>query len=116
MVTNGSSRDERVSEAPDLAVKSPGRRPIAEPDPSMVRTPLGPVLADLFGLGENPFAPPPLASPAVLAQDEANVRARWDAEQAKLPPHKRRTWDQACEEAEQTMGRKLRAARAHGGP
>ena len=54
------------------------------------------------------------------AADEA--QARWHAEQAKLPPHERRTFDQALEQAEAEaeaeeeahMGRQLRRGRDWG--
>lgn len=47
---------------------------------------------------------------------DAAARAKWDAKQAKLPPHERRTWEQGLADEEADMGRKLRAARKHGGP
>ncbi|MFT3768512.1 MAG: hypothetical protein QM820_23955 [Minicystis sp.] len=61
--------------------------------------------------------PGPEPTPPAPADDgESRIRARWEAEQAKLPPHKRRTWEQACADEEQDMGRKLRASRKNGGP
>jgi hypothetical protein len=55
---------------------------------------------------------PAVVSPAPDVDDE-RVRARWKAEQAKLPPGKRRTWDQAVGgEGEAMRGRRLRAPRA----
>jgi hypothetical protein len=44
----------------------------------------------------------------------AEVRTRWDAEQAKLPPHQRRTLEQAEADDEEHMGSALRAAARRG--
>jgi hypothetical protein len=51
-----------------------------------------------------------------LAPDDldAKLKAKWDAEQAKLPPHKRRTWEQALDDDERRHGRALRRARKRG--
>ncbi|MFT3768507.1 MAG: hypothetical protein QM820_23925 [Minicystis sp.] len=54
--------------------------------------------------------------PTVSEETASRIRAKWEAEQAKLPPHKRRTWEQACDDEEQDMGRKLRRSRRKGGP
>ena len=49
-----------------------------------------------------------LSTPEGQARHDADVRARWDAEQAKLPPAKRRTYEQASDDDEAHMGRQLR--------
>ncbi|MFT3775241.1 MAG: hypothetical protein QM820_58580 [Minicystis sp.] len=58
----------------------------------------------------------PELTPPAADETESRIRAKWEAEQAKLPPGKRKTWEQACAEEEQDMGRKLRASRKRGGP
>jgi hypothetical protein len=60
--------------------------------------------------GGAPLAPAPFSQ----ASHDAEVRARWDAEQAKLPPHERRTLEQAEADDEAHMGRQLRAGRDRG--
>ena len=57
---------------------------------------------------------PGVATPEQMARHDAIVRAKWDAEQAKLPPHKRRTLEQAEADEEAHMGRKLRRAAKRG--
>lgn len=59
-----------------------------------------------------PFAR--VASPEEMARHDADVRARWDAEQAKLPPAQRRTYDEASADEEAHMGRQLRRGRDWG--
>jgi hypothetical protein len=63
--------------------------------------------------GQQPMAreltPPPV-------DDDAALRAKWEQEQQKLPPHKRRTWEQALDGDEKRQGRALRGARKRGGP
>ncbi len=49
-----------------------------------------------------------------MARHDADVRARWDAEQAKLPPAQRRTYDEASADEEAHMGRQLRRGRDWG--
>jgi hypothetical protein len=51
---------------------------------------------------------------AADAAHDAEVRARWDAEQAKLPSHERRTLEQAEAEEEAHVGRQLRRGRDRG--
>jgi hypothetical protein len=66
-------------------------------------------------MADVPQAPQGGKNPAV-DQDEAIARAKWDAMQAQLPPHQRRTWDQAVDDEERRMYQKLRGApRRRGG-
>lgn len=51
----------------------------------------------------------------IEAKEQAEVRARWDEEQAKLPLGERRTWEQACADEEARMKLKPRRSRRKGG-
>jgi hypothetical protein len=53
-------------------------------------------------------------TPEEREEERRMQNARWDAEQAKLPPHKRRTMEQADADDEADMGRKLRRASRKG--
>ncbi len=53
-------------------------------------------------------------TPEGQAQHDAAVRARWDAEQAKLPLAERRTFEQAIADDEGHLGRRLRRGRDTG--
>jgi hypothetical protein len=64
------------------------------------------------GTGAQPFAR--VASSEEMARHDADARARWDAEQAKLPPAQRRTYDEASADDEAHMGRQLRRGRDRG--
>jgi len=44
------------------------------------------------------------------------ARARFEARQAKLPPEKRRTWEQACAADHDDLGEALRRGGKRGGP
>jgi len=57
---------------------------------------------------------PGVATPEQAARHDVIARAKWDAEQAKLPPHKRRTLEQAAADEEAHMGRRLRGAARKG--
>jgi hypothetical protein len=49
-----------------------------------------------------------------LSPEDAALRVKWEQEQQKLPPGKRRTWEQALDDDEQRMGQKLRRGRKRG--
>lgn len=66
--------------------------------------------------GHPPVTTPFCAAHAPSAIDAKAARAAWDAKQAKLPPGKRRTWEQACADDEAHLGRALRRAGKRGGP
>jgi hypothetical protein len=59
-----------------------------------------------------PDAPAP---PAPAPIDDTKARARFEARQAKLPPHKRRTWEQAGAADDEDLARALRKAGKDGG-
>ena len=55
-------------------------------------------------------------TPEEMAKHDVDAKARWEAEQARLPLHQRRTLEQAEADEEAEMGRKLRRSRKQGGP
>jgi hypothetical protein len=57
---------------------------------------------------------PGVATPEQMARYDVIERAKWEADQAKLPRHKRRTLEQAEADEEQHMGRALRGAAKRG--
>src|SRR5215468_5367198 len=57
--------------------------------------------------GRDPKARRGEPPPFDMVAHEADVRRRWDAEQAKLPPEQRRTLDEAEADEEAHMGRAL---------
>jgi hypothetical protein len=51
-----------------------------------------------------------------LSPEDAALRVKWEQEQQKLPPGKRRTWEQALDDDAKRMGQRPRRGRKRGGP
>jgi hypothetical protein len=53
---------------------------------------------------------PGLTTPEQMARNGVLVRAKFEAKQAQLPPHRRRTWEEACAADHDQLGEALRRA------